>query len=52
VRYGRMSAKSLRDAVVTVLQDATYRRAAERVRDSFRAAGGADAAADALEAFE
>ncbi|WP_394828398.1 glycosyltransferase [Pendulispora albinea] len=49
VRYGRMSPKSLRDAVLTVLHDSTYRRAAERVRDSFRAAGGAVAAADALE---
>ncbi|WP_394840003.1 hypothetical protein LVJ94_24245 [Pendulispora rubella] len=51
VRYGRMSAKSLREAVVSVLGDPSYRRAAERVRDSFRAAGGARAAADALEAL-
>jgi len=51
VRYGRMSAKSLREAVLSVLGDPSYRRAAERVRDSFRAAGGARAAADALEAL-
>ena len=51
VRYGRMSAKSLRDAVTSVLHEASYRCAAERVRASFRAAGGARAAADALEAL-
>ncbi|WP_394850713.1 hypothetical protein LZC95_25060 [Pendulispora brunnea] len=51
VRYGRMSAKSLREAVQGVLGDPSYRRAAERVRESFRAAGGARAAADALEAL-
>ncbi|HWL87005.1 MAG TPA: nucleotide disphospho-sugar-binding domain-containing protein, partial [Polyangiaceae bacterium] len=51
VRYGRLSAKSLREVVRSVLDEPSYRRAAERVRDSFLAAGGASAAADALEAL-
>jgi hypothetical protein len=35
-------------AVDTVLGDPAYAAAAARIGDSFRAAGGADAAADAL----
>lgn len=49
VRYGRLSPAVLRDAVVRVLHEPDFRRAAERVRDSFTAAGGAAAAASALE---
>lgn len=49
VRYGRVSPASLREAVTRVLGEPDFRRAAERVRESFSAAGGADAAATALE---
>lgn len=49
VRFGRLSPAALRDAVKRVLHEPGFRRAAERVRDSFVAAGGAAAAADALE---
>lgn len=48
VRYGRISPASLREAVARVLNEAHFRAAAERVRASFEAAGGAEAAADAL----
>jgi MGT family glycosyltransferase len=51
VRYGRISATSLREAVARVLSEPEFRRAAERVRESFDAAGGAEAAADALVAI-
>jgi MGT family glycosyltransferase len=49
VRFGRLSAATLREAVKRVLYEPGFRQAAERVRDSFVAAGGASAAADALE---
>jgi MGT family glycosyltransferase len=49
VRYGRLSSDALRRALLDVLSDPRYRAAAERVRDSFRAAGGAARAADLLE---
>jgi MGT family glycosyltransferase len=49
VRFGRLSPASLREAVKRVLNEHDFRRAAERVRDSFAAAGGANAAADAVE---
>lgn len=49
VRYGRLTPAALRDAVTRVLHEPEYRRAAARVRESFAAAGGAAAAADALE---
>jgi MGT family glycosyltransferase len=49
VRFGRLSPAALREAVKRVLHEPEFRRAAERVRDSFAAAGGASAAADALE---
>jgi zeaxanthin glucosyltransferase len=44
----RVTPDALRAAVTTVLDDPAYRRAAARVRDSFRAAGGAGTAADRL----
>jgi UDP:flavonoid glycosyltransferase YjiC (YdhE family) len=34
--------------VIRVLGEPTFRNAAEKIRDSFRAAGGASAAADSL----
>jgi UDP:flavonoid glycosyltransferase YjiC (YdhE family) len=49
VRYGRVGAGELRSALVAVLEDPSYRTAAERVAASFRSAGGAAAAADRLE---
>ena len=51
VRYGRMSLGSLREAVLRVLGDPRFRKAAEGIRSSFQTAGGAPAAADALMAL-
>lgn len=51
VRFARSRPQELREALVTVLDDASYRAAARRVRDSFRAAGGAAAAAGLLESL-
>jgi MGT family glycosyltransferase len=51
VRYGRVSLASLRDAVLRVLREPEFRRGAARIRASFASAGGALAAADALEAM-
>jgi UDP:flavonoid glycosyltransferase YjiC (YdhE family) len=49
LRFGRLRASELRDAVRAVLDDPAYRTAAERVRDSFAVAGGAATAAEHLE---
>jgi UDP:flavonoid glycosyltransferase YjiC (YdhE family) len=49
VRFGRLRAAELGDAVRAVLDDPGYAAAARRIRDSFAAAGGAVAAADRLE---
>jgi MGT family glycosyltransferase len=49
LRFGRLSAPALRDAVRRLLDEPAFREAAGRVRDSFAAAGGAPAAARALE---
>jgi MGT family glycosyltransferase len=49
VRFGRVSAAELRDAITTVLDDPSYRAAARRIQTSFTTAGGAPAAADYLE---
>jgi MGT family glycosyltransferase len=49
VRYGRVGPAELRAAVTAVRTDPGYREAAARIRESFRAAGGAAAAADRLE---
>ncbi|MEY9962735.1 UDP:flavonoid glycosyltransferase YjiC (YdhE family) [Streptacidiphilus sp. MAP12-16] len=49
VRFGRTSAARLGEAVDTVLDAPAYRAAAQRIAASFRAAGGAAAAADHLE---
>jgi MGT family glycosyltransferase len=51
VKFGRVQAVELRDAVRRVLGEPSFGTAAETVRDSFAAAGGASAAADALEAL-
>src|SRR4051812_38408687 len=49
LRFGRATAAHLGAAVDAVLGEPAYRAAAGRVRDSFVAAGGAEAAADAVE---
>jgi UDP:flavonoid glycosyltransferase YjiC (YdhE family) len=49
VRFGRVSPDQLRAAILAVLDDPAYRAAAGKVRDSFAAAGGAQAAAERLE---
>ncbi|OMI36018.1 glycosyltransferase [Streptomyces sparsogenes] len=49
VRFGRVTAAGLGEALDTVLYEPGCRAAAERVGASFRAAGGAAAAADHLE---
>jgi MGT family glycosyltransferase len=49
VKFGRVQPAELRAAVERVLEDPALREAAQRVRASFAAAGGAAAAADALE---
>ncbi|MFI0770163.1 glycosyltransferase [Streptomyces sp. NPDC021218] len=51
VRFGRARAAGLGEALDTVLYEPGYRVAAERVGASFRAAGGAVAAAGHLEAL-
>src|SRR6185369_6009473 len=51
IRYGHLSPRSLRNAVLRVLREPEFKRAAVRIRDSFDSAGGASAAADALEAM-
>ncbi|HEV2372503.1 MAG TPA: nucleotide disphospho-sugar-binding domain-containing protein [Streptosporangiaceae bacterium] len=49
LRFGRLRAAELTEAVRAVLDDPGYRAAAGRIRDSFTHAGGAATAADHLE---
>jgi MGT family glycosyltransferase len=49
LRFGRLRAAELRDAVRAVLAEPAYRAAADRIRDSFTVAGGAATAACHLE---
>lgn len=49
VRFGRVTAARLGTAIDSVLHEPGYRAGAERIRTSFRAAGGAPAAASHLE---
>lgn len=49
IKFGRVQAPELRDAVARVLADPSLREGADRVRASFAAAGGPAAAARALE---
>ncbi|MGO9028570.1 MAG: glycosyltransferase [Acidimicrobiales bacterium] len=51
VRFGRARADELRQVLTEVLVEPSYRLAAERVRLSFAAAGGAPAAAERLVAL-
>jgi MGT family glycosyltransferase len=49
VRFGRVTAAELRDAVQRVLDEPGYRSAAAVIQQSFNEAGGEDAAADAID---
>jgi len=51
VRFRRVSPTELRDTLMTVLEDASYAAAAQRIQASFAAAGGTHAACDALESL-
>jgi UDP:flavonoid glycosyltransferase YjiC (YdhE family) len=51
VRFGRVRAPELAEAILQVLDEASYREAARRLQASFAAAGGPEAAAEALEAL-
>lgn len=51
VRFARSRPQALREALLAVLDDPSYRGAALCVRDSFREAGGAAAAARLLESL-
>ena len=51
IKFGRVQPAELRDAVTRVRTEPSFREAAARVRASFAAAGGAPAAALALEAL-
>ena len=45
VPFSRVRPAQLREALVTILDDPSYRHAAERIRESCAAAGGTPAAA-------
>jgi UDP:flavonoid glycosyltransferase YjiC (YdhE family) len=51
IKFGRVQAPELRDAVARALSDAELRAGAARVRDSFAVAGGAASAAKHLESL-
>ncbi len=51
VKFGRVRAPELASAIATVLDQPSYREAAVRLQASFRAAGGPDAAAEAVESL-
>ncbi|RZS34105.1 MGT family glycosyltransferase [Herbihabitans rhizosphaerae] len=51
LRFGRAGARHIDGAVRALLEESGYRAAARRIRDEFRAAGGATAAADAVESL-
>jgi UDP:flavonoid glycosyltransferase YjiC (YdhE family) len=49
IKFGRIRADGLREAIATILADSDIRTAAARVRDSFASAGGPRVAASHLE---
>ncbi|RMG19390.1 MAG: glycosyltransferase [Deltaproteobacteria bacterium] len=51
LKFGRLRPETLREAVARVLQEPTFAAAARRIAHSFASAGGANAAADRLEAL-
>jgi MGT family glycosyltransferase len=51
LKYGRVNSGEIVEALLAVLENPSYRQAAQRIRVSFRAAGGCSAAADRLESL-
>lgn len=51
VKFGRVQPDELRDAIVAVLDDPSYREAAAAIADSFAAAGGTATAVERLESL-
>jgi UDP:flavonoid glycosyltransferase YjiC (YdhE family) len=51
LKFGRVRAPELRDAIARVLDEPSYRDAARRISTSFAQAGGAEGAADLLTAM-
>jgi MGT family glycosyltransferase len=51
LKYGRVNSGEIVEALLAVLENPSYRQAAQRIRASFRAAGGCSAAADRLESL-
>lgn len=49
LKFGRVKPDEIANALVTILETGSYRQCARRIQASFRAAGGASAAADALQ---
>jgi UDP:flavonoid glycosyltransferase YjiC (YdhE family) len=49
VRFRRVTPLELRDAVTAVLEEPSFAENARRIQATYEAAGGASAAADALE---
>jgi UDP:flavonoid glycosyltransferase YjiC (YdhE family) len=49
LKFGRLRSSDLRDAVLKILSDSSFRYSAEKIRESFRRAGGAERAARLLE---
>ena len=49
LKFGRVKADEIVNALLGILETSSYRQCAERIQASFRAAGGACAAADGLE---
>jgi MGT family glycosyltransferase len=49
LKYGRVNSDEIVEALLAVLETSSYSQAALRIQASFRAAGGASAAADRLE---
>lgn len=49
LNFNRFKAKHLKEAVQTILEESSYKTAAEVIRQSFLDAGGTEAAADLLE---
>lgn len=49
LKYSRVKAEEIAEALLSVLETRSYRQAAQRIQTAFRAASGASAAADGLE---
>lgn len=49
VKYSRVKSEEIAEALLSLFETKSYRQSAERIQTSFRAAGGASAAADGLE---